>query len=332
MSRKKRGFTLIELLVVIAIIAVLVALLLPAVQQAREAARRSQCKNNLKQIGLALHNYHDVANTFPYGLMVGANLDANTWGIMILPYLDQAPLYNQYNSSVPPFNEAGSFGFSAAAAQQNILLISTNLPVFKCPSAPNDGIYRGVFPGGGGFPKLSWTCAPSDYCPISGVRGPFAVLAYAAYGGPGGIREGALQGAGLLGSGICRFSDITDGSSNTLLIGERTGGASIYQKMLAVSGPSNGNPAFGAANGGGWGDILNGDNWFEGALYDGTPGGGPCAINCTNMRGEGFHCFHTGGCHFVLGDGSVRFISASLSPYTMASLITRRKGEVLGDF
>src|SRR6266704_1989361 len=130
----RKGFTLIELLVVIAIIAILIALLLPAVQQAREAARRSQCKNNLKQMGLALHNYHEVANTFPYAYMVNpANFDSNSWGVMVLPYLDQSPLYNQFNCSVPAINEAAAFGFPAAVAQQNIAVISTSLPVFRCP-------------------------------------------------------------------------------------------------------------------------------------------------------------------------------------------------------
>src|SRR5215475_12182066 len=109
MSRKRRAFTLIELLVVIAIIAVLVAMLLPAVQQAREAARRAQCKNNLKQMGLALHNYADVALTFPPAYLVGANFDVISWGTLILPHLDQGPLYDKYNCSVPPINEADSF-------------------------------------------------------------------------------------------------------------------------------------------------------------------------------------------------------------------------------
>src|SRR6266851_2462357 len=109
--RQTRGFTLIELLVVIAIIAVLVALLLPAVQQAREAARRAQCKNNLKQMGLAFHNYHEALNTFPYAYVVGFqnSIPGNkptvtNWALMLLPYLDQGPLYNSYNCSVPSYN------------------------------------------------------------------------------------------------------------------------------------------------------------------------------------------------------------------------------------
>ena len=135
-ARKARGFTLIELLVVIAIIAILIALLLPAVQQAREAARRTQCKNNLKQLGLAFHNYHDVTKTFPYGWELGQNLHLSSWGLMLLPYLDQAPLYNQFNTSLPAINEANAVGFQTPAIlAQNLQVIKTPLTVFMCPSA-----------------------------------------------------------------------------------------------------------------------------------------------------------------------------------------------------
>jgi prepilin-type N-terminal cleavage/methylation domain-containing protein len=133
-ARRHRGFTLIELLVVIAIIAILIALLLPAVQQAREAARQSQCKNNLKQIGLALHNYHDVFNMFPASYLVDYNhperdeetLDGPSgwaWGTMLLPYLDQAPLYNAFEIHLPAWHP------------NNAVAVQTPLEVFLCPSA-----------------------------------------------------------------------------------------------------------------------------------------------------------------------------------------------------
>src|SRR5262249_35651466 len=135
MFRQRRAFTLIELLVVIAIIAVLVALLLPAVQQAREAARRSQCKSNMKQIGLALQNYHEVARTFPYGWMADFNnLNSNTWGLMILPQIDQTPLFNNFNFSVPAVDQAPLLGFPPAAVNQNLAVIATKLPIHICPS------------------------------------------------------------------------------------------------------------------------------------------------------------------------------------------------------
>ena len=134
-ARDRRGFTLIELLVVIAIIAILIALLLPAVQQAREAARRTQCKNNLKQLGLALHNYHDTHGTFPFGWMAGNDLNVSCWGIMLLPYLDQGNLYNNWNSSVPAFNEAVALFQPATAVQGNLNVIATPLAMYKCPSS-----------------------------------------------------------------------------------------------------------------------------------------------------------------------------------------------------
>ena len=191
---KRSAFTLIELLVVIAIIAVLVALLLPAVQQAREAAR--QCKNNLKQMGLAFHNYHEALNTFPFAYFVGSNLNINNWAVMLLPYLDQGPLYNSYNCSVPSYNEAPALGFNAAAAAQNKIVIGTTLPVFKCPSAPGGAAtYNDAIPASGiapGTPALTWTAAEGDYSVLTGVRSGYAQIAYVNFNPPdrGVVRRG----------------------------------------------------------------------------------------------------------------------------------------------
>ena len=137
-----------------------------------------------------------------------------------------------------------------------------------------------------------------------------------------------MIGVGLDGGNCKKLRDFTDGSSNSFLVAERVGGTDIYRKnkIDAALAP------YGVANGGGWGDFLNGENWLGGALYDGTPGGGPCGINCSNLRGSGYYSFHVGGAQFLMADGSARFISENIAAYTLASLITIAKGEVIGEF
>ena len=333
---KSRGFTLIELLVVIAIIAVLIALLLPAVQQAREAARRSQCKNNLKQFGVAFHNYHDVARRFPFGYYAvpSGPINAASWGLMLLPYLDQGPLYKSYNFASPAMNPPQT-GHSAAVLTSNVGVISTQLPAFLCPSTPGGPpTYNLAVPAGAfaGFPAMSWTAAKSDYGAASGVLGIFSTQAYASFpGGAGGNREGALGAFSTTST-----ADLKDGTANTIMVGERTGGAVIYNAGGAIASLPGAAAALGPTNGGGWGDVLNAEHWTGGSLATGVfPPGyaqGSCAINCTNMRGRGFFAFHTGGAHFVMADGAVRFISQNIAQFTFAGLITRRKGEVVGEY
>ena len=340
-TSKRRGFTLIELLVVIAIIAVLIALLLPAVQQAREAARRSQCRNNLKQFGLGFHNYHDAAKRFPFGYYAtppALGLNAASWGLMLLPYLDQGPLYKRYQFVSPAMNPPQA-PHDPAVLTSNVAVISTPLPVFNCPSTPSAAAtYNVVVPAGAftGFPAMRWTAANSDYGAASGVLGVFSTLAYANFpGGSAGNREGALGAFSTTST-----ADLRDGTSNTFLIGERTGGATIYNPG-GLPAPAAISAIFGGTNGGGWGDVLNGEHWLGGQLYSGftvppnppalSPQG-PCPVNCTNARGRGFYSFHTGGAHFVMADGAVRFINQNIAPFTFAGLITRKKGELIGEY
>ncbi len=339
--RRSRGFTLVELLVVIAIIGILVSLLLPAVQAAREAARRMQCSNNLKQLALAAHNYHDTFKSFPMGYSVtirqpSSNFNVQNWGTAILPYIEQQPLYDQYNPNFAACNQSGAIG------QANLVVIQTILPTFVCPSAPPAAtrVYDGAIPANAvpGLPALTWRAAPSDYCLATGVRGAFANLAYAGQpGGAGGERHGSIQPhinlifAGQVSYKNNTFTNIYDGTSNTILLAERTGGGpDFFAKRKPVS-----IPALAPSNGGGWGDALNGEHWMSGSLYTGVTGmppqEGPCGINCTNMRGYGFHSLHNNGCQFALCDGSVRFVSQSTAQFVLASLITREKGEAFSN-
>lgn len=293
-SQAQRAFTLIELLVTIAIIAVLIALLLPAVQQAREAARRSQCKNNLKQVGLALHNYHDQFQVLPpgwVGVTAGQQdiqgLNGWGWGARLLPAMDQAPLFNSIDFK------------SSIGGSSNSVPRTTVLSVFRCPS--DVGPDR-------------WTILSA-----SGAT-PLAELASASYSGVFGKDEIELcenltpglpctsDGAFFLNSRI-RFSDVTDGLSATLLVGER------------VSRSDRG-----------WlytwaGVVAGGQDSIERILGDTdvTP-------NRDLIHMDEFASYHAGGAQFVLGDGSVRFISTNIDLTVYRGLASRSGGEVTGEF
>ena len=330
-SDKRSAFTLVELLVVIAIIGILVGLLLPAVQAAREAARRMQCSNNLKQIGLAFLNYESTYKALPAAYWVNAPAppyNLQSAGVALLPFIEQTALYNRYSASMTPATTGNPI------AIQNNDVVSTVVPAFLCPSAPGGGperVFTCNIPAGfgGALPGLAAFAvryAPSDYSVCSGVRDVFANVAYPA--GAGGDRHGALKTSTFLAPETNRMATITDGTSNTFLMGERTGGSKIYSgtRQVTVSALE------GETNGGGWGDVLNGEHWLKGSVRGATnwaTAGGPCAINCTNYRGSGFHSFHSGGSQFVMCDGSVQFNSESVDALTFAGRITRQKGEVI---
>lgn len=301
MKHDRRGFTLIELLVVIAIIAILIALLLPAVQQAREAARRSQCRNNLKQIGLALHNYHDIHRMFPYGHgddgRVGGwsgnegSASNWSWGTHLLPYLDQGPLFDKLKVNGPMEQ--------ALADPVRLALMQTPLAAFRCPtSAGPDLNDQHLLPngsgGGGANCNPSGGCeetALSNYVGINDSRG----LVRTSWNGSFG-RGFPTGGCGNCTARGVSLRDITDGSSNTLAVGERAYEIRGRNLKAAVIFGTNGDT--GSSNG-------------QGQIY--SMAGGEWPINCTTGNCErGSSSEHTGGAHFLVGDGAVRFVSENI--------------------
>lgn len=300
LRHRSRGFTLIELLVVIAIIAVLIALLLPAVQQAREAARRTQCRNNLKQIGLALHNYHGNFNVFPAGRysLAGTTYLGHSTQTMLLPYFDQAPLYAQLNTNIG-FNQAPNFAAPALTVLSGLL----------CPSNP---VTEGVNWTGGQNPA---TTDPKN----DSARTHYEAIADTGTGRVVGWSLVIPNGNGLIfHDSKVRIGDVTDGTTNTLAFGEiiskgpGTNDCCAWMAYADGIGTQNGiNAPFRS--------TANGQPPFTHDMFDGNSFSGPAS-------------YHVGGCHFVMADGSVRFISQNLSQVTLLALTTRASGEVVGEF
>ena len=327
-SATKRGFTLIELLVVIAIIAVLIALLLPAVQQAREAARRTQCKNNLKQLGLALHNYVDVYLVLPCqgqnannagGYGGTTSIDQGSIFVKLLPYIDQAPLFNGINFNVGPVpNETIDIQVVGGKKVREY-----TLPALQCPSDNYTPAVPG-FAGSNYAPSLG-ACAmfSAGQCPAYDNSAFSVANNYAPYGeSPDGS---TASGCFSYLSWAAKFSEITDGLSNTILVGEIRPKCGSQEWTIFPADWASSTPYYYATTA-----PIN---------FKTCPGEGPGNNNLGNCNSynsyntsQGFKSRHIGGAQFVLGDGSVRFISENINLLTYQQLGDRHDGQVIGDF
>ena len=336
-SVRRSAFTLIELLVVIAIIAVLIALLLPAVQQAREAARRTQCKNNLKQVGLALQNYHDTYLKFPAGAMWN-NGWGHCWVVAILPYADQAPLYNAWN-----FN-ANSEGWAGNGTNNTTGYRVGRINWMLCPSSPLPVFHpgRGEFPGG--------TVQNNQYTAISGAENSPNGLwtnmqgakRYASCGGSGVYSSGGM----LCHNDWKNIRDCSDGTSNTMVVGESSNWT--WDAARVNFDDARPGATWGWPMGSGWSGQDNSGNqngmgpgWMSTIRYApnanslnqaGSYGGQGCCPNEASRINSPLTSAHTGGVHVALGDGAVRFISNNIDMNVYTYLAVAMDAQPLGDF
>lgn len=309
---ERLGFTLIELLVVIAIIAVLIALLLPAVQQAREAARRTQCKNNLKQLGLAIHNYHDSLNGFP--LATAGAVSKPNWRVFILPYLDQAPLYNQLDLANGNF--LGN-GYAATTA----VLSNLKVAAFDCPSSSLD-------------PNDNTTPAATFNNPNRGQTHRYIGISGAT---PDPAGRTTVCASGSYGSVYCnnglivpymfkRIRDCVDGTSNTMIVAEQSGRVNNGDISNNYYGGWSGSGAVAPPGDTHWG---TGNTSIRYPINQKTSAAGADQTWTGNTI---VNSFHTGGIHVLLTDGSVRFVSDNVDYNTFTRLACKDDGGVIGDF
>jgi prepilin-type N-terminal cleavage/methylation domain-containing protein len=332
-QRARCGFTLIELLVVMAIIGILVALILPAVQASREAARRTQCKNNLRQLGVAFHGYNDAARQLPPTYVAVRNtilphflgiagpyddVNIHTYGEFLLPYIEQIAIYKSIDFHAPYFSpiDLSSIGLGKYTSN-NQAAVAQPISTFLCPSAP-----RKANPYTGTWNDLTvpvpFRVGGNDYGPSNGI----ARIA-------GGLLDFAPVQAGSPIEGVMsnnlpstKFRDNTDGTSQTALMWEIAARPDLYQKGKKT----------GTTSGGGWTDVLNAENWFQGSNPDGTGAVGPCAINCTNAAETGVYSFHPNGVHVLLVDGSAQFLNENCDIGIFVALVTMQGGTNVAPF
>ena len=311
-TARRSAFTLIELLVVIAIIAILIGLLLPAVQKVRESAARLSCSNNLKQIGLGLHNHESSVGYFPSSVRPAGGTRIS-WTVSLLPYIEQGNLGRAYDVTQ---------NWDAPA---NLPLTSKPIKIFQCPSTPNPNRLDG-----NPQPPAVWApeVAVTDYAAVAGVDPTLASLY------PGQIQ--ASPGI-LIRNDKATIAAVTDGLSNTLMVAESAGRPQVYRRGVAFGAPPGQR-----VNGGGWARPAS-DFDVKGSTPDGTSVPGSCSVNCTNGLDTGSrsfpdavygtngtsetYSFHVAGANVLLGDGSVRLITSGVNIVTFAALATRAGGE-----
>ena len=298
--RRSRGFTLIELLVVIAIIAILVALLLPAVQRAREAARRTQCKNNLHQVAIAFHNYHDTHGSFPYSSTRGAV--RHNWAAFLLPHIEQKNIYKKYDFNLTWRHE------------DNQEVVKTHIPTYKCPSVPGRGLQLDP------VSATKWA-APGDYAPPESIADIAITSGRVPFAGNGSLER----------DNTVTIAEILDGTSMTFLLVECAGRPNHW--IRGERGPAEHSPGHGnfpvtnsRVRGAGWADDINSVPLHT-FSKDGLTVPGNTAINATNNN-EAFS-FHPGSINISFCDGSVRTVSEDMDVKIYAALITRMGREVV---
>lgn len=306
--QRRSAFTLVELLVVIAIIGILIALLLPAVQAAREAARRSQCGNNLRQLGIGLQNYVDAFKCFPPGALTKdfprlniksstANQNEHGWGVFLLPYIEQQALADQYRWDLD-YRDAA-----------NRPVTITHLTAMQCPSVPQ--LNRLDTFSDPGYPN--WQCSCSDYGPMAVINSALRTSGLIDTIGAANAYNGIMRA-----NAVVPVSEILDGTSNTLCVVEDAMRPQRWRKgkFIAATGTS----------GAGWADRDN-DVGLDGYNATGTTTPGPCAINCTNANEA--YAFHPGGAFCLMADSSTRFVKESVSIRVFARAVTKSGHEAL---